>query len=149
MLNIKIIVANGREPVTELGEVFDGLFDPIGGHIISSRFGAQAEVIADVLFEGTVCVVSTNDGVGQIEVFNDGLKLSLVVLGDLATENGGDLAGLADGAVGVQQSLVQLIQCGAPVKDQLVTIFDLGEKEPVLTAASFAFAFLEEGSQAG
>ena len=95
-----------------------------------------------------MCVVSTNDGVGQIEVFNDGLKLSLVVLGDLAAENGGDLAGLADRAVSVQQSLVQLIQCGAPVKDQVVTIFDLGEKEPVLTAASFAFAFFEERSQA-
>src|ERR1700758_5378686 len=100
LLNIKIVVANGREPVTELGEVFDGLFDPIGGHVISSRLGAQAEVIADVLFEGAVCVVSTNHGVGQIKVFDDSLKLSLVVLGDLAAEDGGDLAGLADGAVG-------------------------------------------------
>ena len=101
LLNIKIVVANGREPVTELGEVFDGLFDPIGGHVISSRFGAQAQVIADVLFEGAVCVVSANDGVGQIEVFDHSLKLSLVVLGNLTTEDGGDLARLADGAVGV------------------------------------------------
>ena len=76
LLNVKIVVANAREPVSELGEVFDGLFDPIGGHVISSRFGAQAQVIADVLFEGAVCVVSANDGVGQIEVFDDGLKLS-------------------------------------------------------------------------
>jgi hypothetical protein len=104
LLNIKIVVANGREPVTELGEVFDGLFDPIGGHVISSRLGAQAKVIADVLFEGAVCVVSANDGVGQIEVFDDGLKPSLVELGDLAAEDGGDLAGLADGAVGIQES---------------------------------------------
>ena len=94
LLNIKIVVANGREPVMELGKVFDGLFDPIGGHVISSRLGAQAQVIADVLFEGAVCVVSTNHGVGQIKVFDDGLKLSLVVLGDLAAEDGGDLAGL-------------------------------------------------------
>src|ERR1700758_4558776 len=149
LLNIKIVVANGREPVTELGEVFDGLFDPIGGHVISSRLGAQAEVIADVLFEGAVCVVSANDGGGQIEVFDDGLELSLVVLGDLAAEDGGDLAGLADGAVGIQESLVQMIQCGAPVKDQVVAILHLGEKEPVLTAASFAFALFEEGSQTG
>src|ERR1700751_819446 len=47
--NIKIMVADGREPVAELGEVFDDLFDPIGGHVVGSRFGAQAEVIADVL----------------------------------------------------------------------------------------------------
>ena len=48
LLDVKIVVANGREPVTELGEVFDGLFDPIGGHVVSSRLGAQAQVIADV-----------------------------------------------------------------------------------------------------
>ena len=125
-----------------MGEVFDGLFDPIGGHVISSRLGAQAEVIADVLFEGAVCVVSANDGVGQIEVFDDGLKLSLVELGDLATEDGRDLAGLADGAVGIQESLVQLIQCSAPVKDEVVAILDLREKEPVLAAASFCVRFL-------
>jgi hypothetical protein len=28
LLDVKIVVANGREPVAELGEVFDGLFDP-------------------------------------------------------------------------------------------------------------------------
>jgi hypothetical protein len=42
-----------------------------------------------------------------------------------------------------------LIQSSAPVKDQVVTILDLGEEEPVLTAATFAFAFFEERSQAG
>jgi hypothetical protein len=79
---VKIIVANGREPVADLGEVFDGLFDPIGGHVIGSRFGTQARVIADVLFEATVCVMSTDHGVGQIEVRplpDDGLKLSLAL----------------------------------------------------------------------
>jgi hypothetical protein len=44
--------------------------------------------------------------VGQIEVFDGGLKLFLVVLGNLAPEDSGDLVGLADGAVGVQESLV-------------------------------------------
>ena len=41
-----------------------------------------------------MCVVSTNDGIGQLEVLDDGLKLSLVELGDLTAEDGGDLAGL-------------------------------------------------------
>jgi hypothetical protein len=27
-----------------LGEVFNGFFNPIGGHVIGSRFGAQAQV---------------------------------------------------------------------------------------------------------
>ena len=88
-------------------------------------------------------------GCRKIDIFDDGLKLSLVVLGDLSAEDGGDLAGLADRAIGIQESLVQLIQFCAPVKDQVVTILDLGEKEPVLTAATFAFTFFEEGSQAG
>ena len=74
LLNVEIVVANAREPVTELWEVFNGLFDPIGGDVISGRLGAQAQVITHVLFEGTVCVVSTNDGIGQLEAFDDGLK---------------------------------------------------------------------------
>src|SRR5215813_5702973 len=71
------------------------------------------------------------------------------VRGDLTTEDAGDLAGPADGAVGIQQSVVQAIECGAPVKDQVVAILHLGEKEPVLTAASFAFAVFKERSQTG
>jgi len=106
LLNIKIVVAHGGELVSKLGEVFDGLFDPVGGHVISRRLSAQAEVIADVLFEGAVCVVSANDRIRKIQILDDGLKLSLVELGDLAAEDGGDLAGLADGAVGIQESLV-------------------------------------------
>jgi hypothetical protein len=84
-----------------------------------------------------------------MEIFDDGLELSLVALGDPATKDRGDLVGLADGAVGIQQSLTQFIQCGAPVKDQVVTILHLKEEEPMLTAATFAFAFFEERSQAG
>ena len=43
LLNIKIIVANGGELVSELGEVFDGLFDPIGGgHVVGSRLDARS-----------------------------------------------------------------------------------------------------------
>jgi hypothetical protein len=35
------------------------------------------------------------------------------------------------------------------MKNQVVTILHLGEKEPVLTARFFALAFFEEGSQTG
>jgi hypothetical protein len=51
LLDIEIIVANGREPVSELGKGFDGLFDPISGYVIGSRLGAQAQVIPDVLLK--------------------------------------------------------------------------------------------------
>jgi hypothetical protein len=85
-----------------LWEVLHGLFDPIVSHVIGSRFGAQAQVITDVLLKEAVCVVSANHRVRKIEVFDDGLKLSLVVLGDAATEDCSDLVGLADRAVGIQ-----------------------------------------------
>ena len=101
LLNIKIVVANDGELVSELGEVFEGLFDPVGGHVVSSRLSAQAEAIADVLFEGAVSVVSANDRIGKIQILDNGLKLALIELGDLATEDGGDLAGLTEGAVGI------------------------------------------------
>src|SRR4029077_4572595 len=122
LLDVKIVVANARELVSELWEVFDGLFDPIVGHVIGRQLGAQTQMIADILLEEAVSIVSANDRVRKIDIFDHRLKLSLVVFGDPAAEDGGDLAGLADGAVGIQESLVQVIQCGAPMKDQVVTI---------------------------
>ena len=89
-------------------------------------------MIADILLEEALCIVSANHRVRKIEIFDAGLKLSLVVLGDPAPEDRGDLLGLADRAVGIQ-SVAQSVQCSVPVKDQVVTIFDLGEKGPMLT----------------
>ena len=69
------------------------------------------------------------------------LLLSLVLLGDLATEDHGDLLGLADGPISVQQFLAKLIQCGSPVKDQVVNNIRLGRRRagadtPLLCARS-------------
>ena len=68
--------------------------------------------------------------------------------GDLAAEDGGNLFGLPDRSVGIQQSLAELIQGGPPVKDQIIAIFHLGEEKPVLAAGFFEFAVFEEWSQA-
>ena len=101
LLNVKIIVANTGEPVSELGEVFDGLFEPIVGYVIGSQFGAQAQMIADILLKETVSIVSANHRVRKMDIFDHGLKLSLVVLGDLATEDDSNLVGLTDHSVGI------------------------------------------------
>jgi len=69
-----------------------------------------------------------------VHVFDLGLQLAAVLLGDLATEDDGDLVRLADRAVGVAQPLAELVECGAPIKDQVVAEFDLREEPPVLTA---------------
>ena len=58
-------------------------------------------MIADILLEEAVAVMATDHWVRKVEILDDGLKLSLVVLGDLAAEDGGNLFGLADRSVGV------------------------------------------------
>jgi hypothetical protein len=41
------------------------------------------------------------------------------LFGDFAAEDDGNLAGLGDSAVGIEQTLAQLIERGSPMKDQL------------------------------
>ena len=69
--------------------------------------------------------MAADDRVGQVHVFDLGLQLAAVLPGDLAAEDDGDLVRLADRAVGVEQSLAQLVECGSPMKDQVVAEFDL------------------------
>ena len=84
---------NSRELISQLWEVFHGLFNPIVGHVIGSWFGAQAQVIADILLEEAVSIMTANHRVRKIQILDDRLKFSLVVLGDLATEDRGNLVG--------------------------------------------------------
>ena len=142
LLNVKIIVANAGEPVSELWEIFDSFFDPIVGHVIGGRFGAQAQVIADILLNEAVCIVGANDWVRKVDIFDDRLKLSLVVLGDLATEDRGDLVGLADGAIGIQQSLVEAIDCGCGGERSGCRNTPLGRKRAGADSRRFCVRFL-------
>jgi hypothetical protein len=57
------------------------------------------------------------------------------------------ILGLTNGPVHVQQTLSKFIYRGAPEEDQVVTIFGLGEEQPVLTDGFAAFAIGEEGSE--
>ena len=70
-------------------------------------------------------------------------------MSDLATEDDGDLVRLADCAVGVEQSLAQLVERGSPMKDQIVAEFDLREEEAMLAARLSALSFAEERGEAG
>ena len=74
------------------------------------------------------------------------VQFTFVLFGNLTAKDDGNFVGPADGAIGIREPLVQVIQCGAPVKDEVVAILHLREKEPVLTAASFTFAFFEDQS---
>jgi hypothetical protein len=77
------------------------------------------------------------------------LQLSSISWGDFAAKDHGDLVGLADGAVGIQKSLAQLIERGSSTKDQVVAILHLSEEQAVLASGLFPLAFGEERSETG
>jgi hypothetical protein len=51
LLDGEIIVADARQLVSELGQIFNRLLDPRVSDVIGRCFGAQAQVIADILLE--------------------------------------------------------------------------------------------------
>src|SRR6266568_2078453 len=84
------------------------------------RLPVGVAVVAHVLLDEAAAVVTADDRVGQVHVLDLGLQLAAIMLGDLAAEDDGDLVRLTDRAVGVEQTLTQLVERGAPVKDQVV-----------------------------
>jgi len=94
----------------------------------------------------TVTVVTPHDWVGKIEVFDRGLKFTLVLLGDLPAKDHGDLLGLADRPIHIQQALREFIHGGAPEEDRIVAVLHLREEQPVLAAGVMTFLGGEEGS---
>ena len=129
--------------------MLDSFVDPVVGDVVGGRLGPQDEVIAHVLLDEAVAVMAADDRVGQVHVFDFGLQLAAVLLGDLAAEDDGDLVRLADGSVGVEQPLAQLVERGAAMKDQVVAEFDLREEQPMLAAGLLALCCGEERGEAG
>ena len=70
------------------------------------------------------------------------------MLGDLAAKDDGDLVGLTDGAVGVQESLPQSIEGSSVLENEIIAILDLSKEEAMLTAGLFALLLGKEGSEA-
>ena len=147
LLGIVIVIDDIRHPLTELRQVLDVLVDAVVSDVIGSRLGSQQPAVTDVLLGETMAVMAANHRIGKIEIFDDGLQPALVLLGHLAAEDRGDLLRLADGTVHVQQALSELVHGGAPEKDQVVSVFGLGEEEPVLAAGVTSFGGGEEGSE--
>src|SRR5262249_35245675 len=61
-----------------------------------------------------------------------------MMLGDLAPEDHGDLVGLPDGPIGVEQAFAELVEGGAAPEDQIVAELDLREEQPMLAAGVVA-----------
>ena len=77
LLGREIIVADARQLISQWGQVFYSLPDPIVGDVIGRQLGAQAQMIADILFEKSLSIMATDHWVRKIKIFNDGLKLPL------------------------------------------------------------------------
>jgi hypothetical protein len=87
--------------------------------------------------------------VGQVDIFDDGFQFASVMFGHLTSKEGGDLVGLINLAVGVEQTLTECVQRSAPVEHEIVVILYLGKEQPMLAAMVLAFVFGEERREAG
>jgi hypothetical protein len=64
LLNIQIVVDNGRKLVAEFGEMVDGPVHGVVGNIVGGGLGAKQEMVPNIQFEEPVAVVATDDGIG-------------------------------------------------------------------------------------
>ena len=105
-------------------------------------------MIANVLLDEAVAVVAADHRVGQVHVFDLGLQLAPIMLGDLATEDHGDLVGLSDRSIGIEQALAEVVQGRATMEDEVVAELDLREEQPMLAARLLSLSCGEERREA-
>jgi hypothetical protein len=108
--------------------MLDGLVHAVVVDVVSGRLGTEDQVVTHVLLDKAIAIVTADDWVGQIHVFDLGLQFATVLFGDLAAEDDRDLVRLTDGAVGVEETVTEFVECSAPVEDQVVAVFDLREE---------------------
>src|SRR5207253_10880260 len=68
---------------------------------------------------------------------------------DAAAEDQGEFVGLTDGAIGVEEPLLEGIDGGTTTKDEIVAELHLRKKQPVLNAGVFSLLGSEKGREAG
>jgi hypothetical protein len=118
------------------GEIFHRFVDAVIFDVVARRFGAEDEVIADVLFDEAVSIMAADHGVGQVLVLDLGLQLASIVLGDL------------DGSIGVEQTFAEHVQCRTATEDEVVAELHLLEEQPVLATRMLSLLCAEEGCEA-
>ena len=64
LLNVEVIVDDGGKFLSEFGEMVDGFVDGVVVNVVGGRLGAEQEMIADVLFDEAMAIVTANDGIG-------------------------------------------------------------------------------------
>jgi len=103
--------------------------------LLGGRLGSQQPVVAHILHGESVPIVAADHRIGQVEVFDHGLQFSLVFLGHLAAEDGGDLPGLSNIPVQAQQAASDLLHSCPARKDEIIAVLHLGKKQTMLQPA--------------
>jgi hypothetical protein len=67
---------------------------------------------------------------------------------DATAEDQGEFVGLTNGAIGVEEPLLESVDGGATTEDQIVTKFYLGEKHSVLNPGVLSLLGSEKGREA-
>jgi hypothetical protein len=79
-----------------------------------------------------------------MKVLNRGLEFAAVVSGNSTAIDDSQFVRSADGAIGVQQSISKRIESSTVLKDQAVTVLDLGEEDAVLAAGDVSLLLGKE-----
>jgi hypothetical protein len=82
-------------------------------------------------------------------VFDLGLQLAVMELGDPAAEDRRNLVWLTDGAIGVEEPLAEPVERGAAIEDEVVAKLGLGKEQPMMAAGVLSLVGGEERREAG
>ena len=85
----------------------------------------------------------------QMHVLDLCLQLTMAQAGDLATEDRGDLFGLADVSIQVQQALGDFFDRRPSIEDLVIAVLHLRKEQPMLTPRLLTFGFRKEGGEIG
>jgi hypothetical protein len=69
--------------------MLDSLVYTIVGDVVTGRLGTEDDVVTHVLLDEAIAIVTADNWVGQVHVFDLGLQLAAVLFRDLATEDDG------------------------------------------------------------
>jgi hypothetical protein len=72
-----------------------------------------------------------------------------MMTGDAAAEDEGEFVGFTDGAIGIQESLLEGIDGSTTTENEIVTVLHLSKKERVLNTGMLPLIGGEEGQKAG
>jgi hypothetical protein len=91
-------------------------------------------VVANVLLDEAVAIITTNNGVGKLHIRDLSLQLAAIALADLATEDRCDFVRLSDRSICIGQAFAELLQCRTAMKDSVVAELDLREEQKMPAA---------------